>query len=254
MILAEGVIEMAVRKIIKIDEAKCNGCGICVPSCAEGALQIIDGKARLVKDQYCDGLGACLGECPQGALAVIERESEEFDEVEALKNLAQSKQAVPNNEPHQTHGHGGGCPGSRMMVLKPSSTPEANSSAAAINSELRQWPVQLHLVPVKAPYFQGADLLVAADCVAFAYADFHRKFLRGKTLVIACPKLDDTGVYREKLTQIIAENNLNSVTVVHMEVPCCFGLVSLVKEAMVASGARIPFYDVTVTINGEITQ
>ena len=245
---------MALRKIIKIDEAKCNGCGVCVPSCAEGALQIIDGKARLVKDQYCDGLGACLGECPQGALEVIEREAEEFDEAEALGNLTQSKHAAPKTVVDHAHGHGGGCPGSRMMVLKPTTAQPANNSAGRINSELGQWPVQLHLVPVKAPYFQGADLLVAADCVAFAHADFHRKFLRGKAMVIACPKLDDTTSYREKLTRIINENNLNSLTVVHMEVPCCFGLVSLVKEALAASEAQIPFYDAIVTINGEIKQ
>ena len=244
---------MALRKIIKIDEAKCNGCGVCVPSCAEGALQIIDGKARLVKDQYCDGLGACLGDCPQGALEVIEREAEEFDEEEALGNLTQSKHASPQSR-------SGSYPWTwrRLSWLADDGLktrlPHSPRIAASgrINSELRQWPVQLHLVPVKAPYFEGADLLVAADCVAFAHADFHRKFLRGKAMVIACPKLDNTSNYQEKLTQIIRENNLNSVTVVHMEVPCCFGLVNLVKEALAASEAQIPFYDATVTINGEI--
>jgi Pyruvate/2-oxoacid:ferredoxin oxidoreductase delta subunit len=243
---------MTVRKIIQIDEEKCNGCGLCVPSCAEGALQIIGGKTRLVKDQYCDGLGACLGECPQDALHVIERDALEFDEKAALENVTTS--GIPAvSHPAAQCGHDGGCPGSRMMVLKPAAATQADTVAAGpALSELGQWPVQLHLVPVDAPYFKDADLLIAADCVPFAMPDFHRKFLKGKALVIACPKLDNTEPYLKKLTAILQLNNINSVTVAHMEVPCCFGLVSLVREAVQQSGVNLPVYDATVTINGEI--
>ncbi len=236
---------MAFRKIIKIDEDKCNGCGLCVPSCAEGALQIIDGKARVVKDQYCDGLGACLGECPQGALEVIEREADDFDEAAAIAHVAKTTQAAPV--------HHGGCPGSRVMMFNHERN-TASNTAGKSSSELRQWPVQLHLVPENAPYLNEADLLIAADCVPFAYPDFHRRFLKGKALLIGCPKLDDSETYLAKLTEIFKRNNLNSVTVAHMEVPCCFGMVHLVKEALKRSGAKIPFYDTTITIDGEIKQ
>ncbi|TCL60897.1 4Fe-4S binding protein [Hydrogenispora ethanolica] len=239
---------MTMRKIIQIDEEKCNGCGLCVPSCAEGALQIIDGKARLVKDQYCDGLGACLGECPQGALQIIERDADEFNEDAVHQHL--SKRSA-GREPVKH----AGCPGSRMMVLReePVSQPEQGLSSGP-RPELRQWPVQLELVPVTAPYFKDADLLIAADCVPFAYPDFHRRFLKGRSLIIGCPKLDDSQGYLEKLTEIFRKNDLNSVTVAHMEVPCCFGLVRLVKEALQRSGAQVPFYEATITINGEIQQ
>ncbi len=240
---------MATRKIIQIDETKCNGCGLCVPSCAEGALKIIDGKARLVKDQYCDGLGACLGECPQGALQVIERDAPDFDEQAVQEHLAQPDKAKANQPVQHA-----GCPGSRMMVLREETVRPAEDvpQSGGLRPELRQWPIELELVPVNAPYFKEADLLVAADCVPFAYPDFHRRFLRGRSLVIGCPKLDDTQMYLQKLTEIFRQNALNSVTVVHMEVPCCFGMVHLVKEALQLSGAKIPFYETTITLNGEI--
>jgi Pyruvate/2-oxoacid:ferredoxin oxidoreductase delta subunit len=243
---------MAVRKIIQIDEAKCNGCGLCVPSCIEGALQIIDGKARLVKDEYCDGLGACLGECPQDALHVIERDAPEFDEKASTEhNTISSTTTVPDPAPQRSHG--GGCPGSRMMILKPVADAQNDTTVTGpAISELGQWPIQLHLVPAEAPYFKDADLLIAADCVPFAMSDFHHKFLKGKALAIACPKLDNTEPYLNKLTVILQRNHIKSVTVAHMEAPCCFGLVSLVREAVQRSGLNLPVYDATITVNGEI--
>ena len=247
---------MAMRKIVLIDEEKCNGCGVCVPACAEGAIQIIEGKARLVSEIYCDGLGACLGECPQGAITIEEREAADFDEAAVhahLKSIGRAAAAVGHADGHGHglvghgghhgmlgHGHhGDGCPGSRMMAFKKGHAPAQEVSAqpaGPITSELEQWPVQLALVPVEAPYFKGADLVVAADCVPFAYANFHRRFLRGHALAIGCPKLDDPEYYVGKLTQIFARNDLRSVTVVHMEVPCCFGLLRIVREAAARSG------------------
>ena len=237
---------MSKRKIIKIDEEKCNGCGACVPGCAEGALQVIDGKARLVSDVYCDGLGACLGHCPQGAITIDEREARDFDERKAAEHKAAQEAA------HHAHGHAG-CPGSKMMDLtgsKPHAT--AAPSAGKSPSELRQWPVQIMLVPPNAPYFNGADLLIAADCVPFAYPDFHRDLLRGKILLVGCPKLDDADFYREKIGQIIRLNDIRSITYAHMEVPCCSGLIGITQEAIRASGKNVPFKDVTVGIRGEL--
>lgn len=216
--------KMSKRKIIRINEKKCNGCGLCIPNCKEGALQIIDGKARLVSESFCDGLGACLGHCPQGAITIEERQAEEYDEAKVLKNAAKAA----------------GCPGSRMMDFKGKG-----------ESRLSQWPVQIHLVPVNAPYFDGADLLVAADCVPFAYAGFHEDLLKGKVLLIGCPKLDDAKSYQEKITQILKDNKIKSVTCAHMEVPCCFGLVHLVKSAIEASGRKIAYKDVTIGIKGD---
>lgn len=237
---------MARRKIVRIDEEKCNGCGVCVPSCAEGAIQIIEGKARLVSEVYCDGLGACLGECPQGAITIEEREAADFDEAAVHVHLKSIGMAG--------HGHhGGGCPGSRMMTFRKGHAQEVSAQSAwPTASELEQWPVQLTLVPVEAPYFKGADLVVAADCVPFAYANFHRRFLRGHALAIGCPKLDDPEYYLEKLTQIFARNDLRSVTVVHMEVPCCFGLLRIVREAAARSGKNIPIVAVNISVQGEI--
>lgn len=237
------------RKIIQIDEELCNGCGLCVPSCAEGAIQIIDGKARLVKDQYCDGLGACLGECPQNALQIIEREAEDFDEEAAKAYVAKIRTDATPAHPH--HG-GGGCPGSRMMAFQREPVEPSKTAASSIRSELAQWPIQLHLLPIQAPFFADTDLLLAADCVAFAFGGFHGELLKGKALAIACPKLDETEGYLEKLTEIIRRNELKGITVAHMEVPCCSGMTHLAQMARDASGKDLTIRDVTVSIDGTI--
>ncbi len=261
---------MAVRKIIRIEEDKCNGCGLCVPNCAEGAIQIIDGKAKLVKDSYCDGLGACLGHCPQDALHIIEREADEFNEEEAMEFVRKIKDDAKNIEVKNVqdksgcHGHGsahghhqGGCPGSRMRVIEreenkgPSSVITSSDIEIKIKPQLKQWPVQLNLVPVNAPYFQNADLLVTADCVPFAYPNYHLDLLKGKAVVIGCPKLDDIEHYTAKLTEIFKNNSLKSITVAHMEVPCCSGIVRAVDIALERSGKEIPVKRVKIGINGD---
>jgi NAD-dependent dihydropyrimidine dehydrogenase PreA subunit len=279
------------RKIVRIDEAKCDGCGQCIPSCAEGAIALVGGKARLSSDVLCDGLGACLGECPQGAITVEEREAAAFDE-EAVKAhlLSSGVQVSSRHAPAPAHAAapppapalaaapsaprsrlsvvsdagpapaGGGCPGSRPMTL-PRRAPLAvaggavaggGAAPAAPESRLGQWPVQLHLVPVRAPYFQGADLLVAADCVPFAYAGFHQELLAGRALVVGCPKLDDLGAYVEKLQQIVAVNGLRSVTVVRMEVPCCGGISMAARRAVEGAAPGTPFRDVVVGVDGTL--
>ncbi len=261
-----------VRKIVKIDEEKCNGCGLCIPECNEGALQIIDGKAKLVSEVYCDGLGACLGHCPQDAITIEEREANEFDE-EAVEQFLESKkdevsQARPGGPASSAGNAGetpalhpsppeGGCPSARLMTFerkKRAPVEGAGTSQAPQESALTQWPVQLTLVPVGAPYLKNADLLIAADCVPFAFADFHRELLEGKKLLIACPKLDDTGPYLQKLAAIFEECDIRSITVAHMEVPCCFGLVNLVHEALKLSGKDIPLKDVTLSIQGDVRE
>jgi Fe-S-cluster-containing hydrogenase component 2 len=240
---------MVLRNIVKIDEEKCTGCGLCIPACAEGALQIVDGKARLVKDIYCDGLGACLGECPQGAITIIQREAEEFDE-KAVEEYLEKSRVVPPVQ--HVHPHSTGCPSAQMQQLerereeKPTPTP-----AEKRETRLSTWPVQLKLLPPNAPFFENADLLITADCVPFAYADFHEDLLKGKTLAIGCPKLDDATLYRDKLASIFRMSNIKSVTVVNMEVPCCFGLYRLVKEALASSGKNIPLRQETISIKGE---
>jgi len=244
---------VATRKIIQIDEAKCDGCGVCVPSCAEGAIRIIDGKAKLVSDVYCDGLGACLGECPQGAITIVERDAEAFDEEAARQHVA--RQAAGSADQA-----GGGCPGSALRVLQPSLgaaplPPVGGSSegdSAAAPSALGNWPVQLRLVPPNAPFLNDADLLVAADCVPFAMADFHRRLLRGRPLVIGCPKLDDGQSYVEKLTAMLRLSSIRSLTVVRMEVPCCAGLVRIAQAAVEASGKQVPVKEVTISLRGEV--
>lgn len=236
---------MTTRKIVKIDEEKCNGCGLCIPNCAEGALQIIDGKAKLIGDKFCDGLGACLGHCPQDAIIVTEREAEAFDE-KAVEVLL-SKKPGPKPQPAIT-----GCPSSRAMHFKVAEPKvEAGSHQPSV-SMLSQWPVQLKLVPVNAPYFEDADLLIAADCVPFAYPNFHHDFLKGKAVVVGCPKLDDIQFYTKKLTEIFKTNSIRSITVPFMEVPCCFGLVRAVEEALKASGKDIPLKKVKIGIRGDI--
>ena len=264
------------RNIIKIDEDKCTGCGLCVPSCAEGAIQIVNGKAKLVSEKYCDGLGACLGECPEGALQVIEREAEGFDEeaVRAHLDAAPRDTGAPRaghashsgSHPAAHKGHGANhevdaphaCPGARMMHFQAeeapaASTPGATAPAAASGkSRLTQWPVQLMLVPADAPYFKNADILVAADCVPFALAGFHEQLLKGKAVVVGCPKLDDVGFYTKKLAQIFSSSGARSVTVATMEVPCCSGLVKAVYDALDTVDRSIPVYTVTVGIRGQV--
>jgi NAD-dependent dihydropyrimidine dehydrogenase PreA subunit len=231
-----------VRKVVKIDEEKCNGCGLCVPSCAEGALRIIDGKARLVSEKYCDGLGSCLGECPQGAITVEERAAEEFDEVEAKHHQEHAE--------HEQEEMACGCASATVQEIKIDEYEIEHHANPP--SQLRHWPVQLALVPLTAPFLNGADVVLAADCTAFAYAGFHQDFLKNHTLLVACPKLDDFDAHLNKLIQIIAFSGLKSLTVVHMEVPCCSGLVFMAKKAIEASGKKIPFKEITVFIKGDL--
>jgi NAD-dependent dihydropyrimidine dehydrogenase PreA subunit len=231
---------MTVREVIEIDEKLCNGCGDCVTACAEGAIAIVDGKARLISDVYCDGLGACLGHCPQGALKVIHREADEFDERAVEDHLARLKEktrmtAVPAQlsvvSPLPMMG-GGGCPGSRPQMHRPVA-PISSPTCEGPSSQLRHWPVQLHLVPPTAPFFHNQDVLLAADCVAFAVGDFHQRFLSGSSLAIACPKLDSSQeIYLQKLVAMIDEAEIRSLKVMIMEVPCCGGLVRLAEEAV----------------------
>lgn len=235
---------MAKRKIIKIDEDKCNGCGECIPNCKEGALKIINGKAWLVSDIFCDGLGACLGHCPQGAITIEEREAPAFDEKKAMAHKARRA--------HERLHAAGGCPGSKVVDFgKERTSAKSANPAAPRKSELRQWPVQIMLAPANAPYFKGADLLIAADCVPFAYANFHEDLLRGKIVLVGCPKLDDPGYYKEKLSEIVKNNDIKSITYAHMEVPCCSGFVGVLKDAIAQSGKKIPFSEAVINIRGE---
>ena len=238
---------MVKRKIVEIDEEKCTGCGLCLPACPEGAIQIFDGKARLISDIYCDGLGACLAECPEDAIRVIDREAEDFNE-EAVKvhlQKLETKKSPPTPD-------FSGCPGSRVMEWRTERKGrQKGEQVPPAQSELRQWPVQLMLVNPQAKYFQETDLAVIADCVPFAYARFHQDFLRGRSLVVGCPKLDDLDFYQEKLAQIFRVNNIKCVTVVIMEVPCCSGLTCAVEQAITASGKDIPFEKVVIGIKGD---
>jgi Pyruvate/2-oxoacid:ferredoxin oxidoreductase delta subunit len=235
---------VAARQIVKIDEAKCNGCGECVTACAEAAIQIIDGKAKLVSDVYCDGLGACLGHCPQDAISMEERDAVEFDEAATHAHLAQQGEAqAPGPGPFV-------CPGMQAQQFSAASPTDAVDGNVA--SQLAQWPVQLALVSPQASYFAQADLLLVADCVPFAMGDFHDRFLKGRAIVIGCPKLDDCQPYIDKLTSIIDLNDLRSFTVVHMEVPCCSGLVHATRQAFQQSSRDLRYTDVTVSIKGEV--
>lgn len=277
------------RKIIKIDADKCTGCGLCIPNCPEGAIQMIDGKARLISDLFCDGLGACLGHCPEGAITVEEREAAPYDEPKVMENiikagpntikahlehlqshgqkefLAQAikvlrQKGIPNpieegkaGPGAGQHGQGGGCPGSRAMNFARQPVDTAGESAGTRPSQLTHWPVQLHLVSPQAPHFQGSDLLLAADCTAFSLGEFHKGYLKGKTLAIACPKLDEgQETYVEKLRVMIDEARINTLTVMIMQVPCCSGLLRLAKQAASQAARKVPVKCVVVGLQGDI--
>ena len=230
-----------IRKIIKIDEEKCNGCGACAAACHEGAIDMIDGKAKLVRENYCDGLGDCLPACPVDAISFEEREAPAYDE-EAVKQaqLKKSADALPC-----------GCPGTQSKALKRETI--SAESTQSIHSQLMQWPCQIKLVPVNAPYFDDANLLIAADCTAYAYGNFHNEFIKGHITIVGCPKLDE-GDYADKLTQIIANNNIKSVKIVRMEVPCCGGIENAAKRAIQNSGKFIPWQVVTISTDGKIVE
>jgi ferredoxin len=275
------------RKIIHIDEAGCNGCGLCIPNCPEGAIQLIDGKARLISDLFCDGLGACLGHCPEEAITIEEREAEPYDEKKVMENIIRQgpntvrahlihlkehgerdhlrtalevlkEKRISVELPGMTgghapgHGHSGGCPGSAQVSLKKEGA-ETAVEFGEIRSELTHWPVQLHLISPAAPAYRGADVVLAADCTAYAAGDFHRKFLKGRALAIACPKLDEgQDVYDEKLTALIDQAGINTLTVVIMEVPCCGGLLRLASQAVSSAKRKIPVKAVVLGRNGEV--
>jgi Pyruvate/2-oxoacid:ferredoxin oxidoreductase delta subunit len=276
---------MVKRKIIKIDEEKCNGCGLCIPNCPEGAIQIIDGKARLISDIFCDGLGACLGHCPEGAISTEEREAESYDERKTMVNIVKAgkntiiahlkhlkehgetgylRQAQEyleekgidiklndegcgcNHEPHQA------CPGAQMKDFSDEKK-ETQDETGLRSSQLRQWPIQLHLIPQSAPYFQGMDLLLVADCVGYSIGDFHKDYLKEKSITIACPKLDtNQEIYLDKLVKLIDKAKINTLTVMTMEVPCCTGLLHLAKRAAKKASRKIPIKLIVVGIKGDI--
>ena len=229
------------RRIIEIDREKCNGCGACAEACHEGAITMVDGKAQLMRDDYCDGLGDCLPTCPTGAITFVEREAAAYDEKAVMENkqrkMREQGMALPC-----------GCPGSQSRAI---TREPASVSAAPVSSRLRQWPVQIKLAPVNAPYFDGADLLIAADCTAYAYGNFHNELIRDRITLIGCPKLDE-GDYSEKLTRIIAENDIRSVTIARMQVPCCGGIEQAARLAIQRSGKFLPWQVVTISTDGRI--
>jgi Fe-S-cluster-containing hydrogenase component 2 len=232
------------RKIVKIDEEKCIGCGLCAQACHEGAIQMVDGKAKLISDSYCDGLGACLPACPADAIEIIEREADAFDE--AYAKAHQEKKMEEKAEKLAC-----GCPGTASKTIQREE--KAAAPVQAMASQLRQWPCQIKLVPANAPYLNNANLLVAADCTAYAYANIHNEFMRNKITLIGCPKLDAVD-YAEKLTEILRQNEIKSITVLRMEVPCCGGIVNAVKQAILNSGKMLPWHVVTISTDGEILE
>lgn len=248
------------RKIVHIYEDKCNGCGLCVSACHEGAIELVNGKAKLISDEYCDGLGDCLPECPTGAIEIIEREAKEYDD-ELVKQKIAEKEAKEEAKKTLIPDMPCGCPGSAAKLIqrqpkvqKPKALPiqvgeRINSNS---NSELRQWPVQLNLINSRAPYLNGANLLVAADCTAYAYKNFHEDFIKDHITVIGCPKLDDNKYYEEKLADMLKNNDIKSITVVRMEVPCCGGIVSAVKNAMLKSEVIVPYREVIISTDGNV--
>jgi len=268
------------RDVIRINEEKCNGCGSCVTGCPEGALQVIDGKARLISDLFCDGLGACIGDCPEGAIKVERREADAYDEYKVMENIVKAGPNVTKAHLKHLHEHGQtkylnealdflkeknieipdyeeeaplacGCPGSAMQVPEPK--PASGESPQILSAELGNWPVQLQLLNPNAPYLKNADLLITADCVPFAYANFHQRFLKDKVLIILCPKLDKTiDEYVDKLSEIFTRQDIKSITIVHMEVPCCSGIEVIVKRALEKAQKNIIIKDYTISINGEI--
>jgi ferredoxin len=291
------IMSKAKRKIIKIDEEKCNGCGLCIPNCPEGALQIIDGKVRLISDLFCDGLGACIGHCPQEAITVEEREAQEYDERRVMENIVkQGKNVIKAHLEHlKSHnqmqylnqameylkekglisvlyesakgegspykhgietGHGrSACPGSKMQDFKGREETTQEEETGKRASQLRQWPIQLHLVSPIAPYYQKADVLLSADCVAYTVGDFHKDYLKGKSIAIACPKLDEgRDVYVEKIQALIDDAKINTLTVMTMQVPCCAGLVAIAKQALQQAKRKIPIKSIVVSLQGDILQ
>lgn len=236
---------MVLRNIVKIDEAKCTGCGLCVNACAEGAIKLINGKAKLISEVYCDGLGACIGHCPVGAITVERREATEFDEEAAKVHLEQESNIQKQNEFV--------CPGMMAKDLRRKSK-VTNGEVGEVPSQLRHWPIQLKLVSPNASYFANADLLLVADCVPFAMGDFHNRFLKGSSIAIGCPKLDDVEFYIEKLAVILRANKPNSLTVIHMEVPCCHGLTHIAQKAIAKNKIEMRFKDVTIDLQGNISR
>ena len=247
-----------VRRIIEIDQEKCNGCGACAAACHEGAIGMVNGKATLLRDDYCDGLGDCLPTCPTGAITFVEREAAEYDEAAVKANmLAKKASALKNSAPVTRSGCSGsaplsmGCPGSQAEAMSGSAAPAASVPSNLPQSHLMQWPIQIKLLPIEAPFYQGAKLLIAADCSAFSRADFHERFMKGRITMIGCPKLDE-GDYAEKLTEIIRRNDIREVTVVRMEVPCCGGIQRAVETALQNSGKFIPWQIITLGRDGSI--
>ncbi len=242
------------RKIIEIDEQLCDGCGQCVPSCAEGALELVDGKARIIADRLCDGLGACLGECPTGALKVIERVADEFDEAAVEKHLDERAKEDQKAAPAVPCG----CPSAHIQHFAPAAAQRAHAASFAAEgdeeSALSHWPIQIMLVPPKAPFLKGADLLVVADCVPVSYPTFHRDFLQGKAVMMGCPKFDDVQAYVEKFAEIFKTGGIKSITTLVVEVPCCSGLPRIVKKALELSGKDIPLEQVVISTRGKILE